>query len=166
MMISAVAREPLQGLNQFRRQLHAAGIDLKAALENLAAAGDHVKKTTGRLHIEDITPFIFYFFKTAAPALLAATVPIGIFGREVGHRLFFTPLGSCPHHLSQRPHPLGSIISLPTKFSHCGLFLCGSTGRTGQSKRDATIAAVDTLNFDFDLFPFLDYLAGMVDPLA
>ena len=77
-MVAAVPREPAQGLNQFRRQLYAAGIDLETPLKNLAPAGDNIKKTTGRLHIEDITPFIFYLFKTAASALFAATVPIGI----------------------------------------------------------------------------------------
>ena len=91
-MVSAVTGEPLQGLNQFRRQLYAAGIDLKPALENLAAAGDHIKKPTGGLHIENIAPLIFYFFKTTAPALFAAPVPIRIFSRDVGHRLFFTLL--------------------------------------------------------------------------
>jgi len=80
-MISAVAGKPSQGLYQFRCQLYAAGVDLKPALEYLAAAGDHVKKTTGRLHIENITSLVLYFFKTAAPALLAETVPFRIFDR-------------------------------------------------------------------------------------
>lgn len=166
MMVSAVAREPAQGLDQFRRQLYAAGIDFKPPLENLAAASDHIKKTAGRLHVEDITTFILYFFKAAAPALLAATVPISIFGRKIIRHLFFTPLSPGPHHFSQRPHPCGSTIRLPTEFSHRSFFFCGSTCRAGQSKRDSTIATVDALYLDFDLFPFLDDFPGVVDPFS
>lgn len=91
-MVSAVAGEPSQGLNQFRRQLYTAGIDFKTALIDFTPTSNNVKKTTGRLHIKNIAPFIFYFFKTAAPALLAAAVPIRALGRDVGHRLFFTLL--------------------------------------------------------------------------
>lgn len=80
-MISTVRGEPAQGLYQFRSQLYAAGIDLEPALENLAAAADHIKETAGRLHVENITTLVLYFFKAAAPALFAAAVPIRAFGR-------------------------------------------------------------------------------------
>lgn len=91
-MVAALSREPAEGLNQFRSQLYAAGIDLESPLENLAPTGDNIKKTTCRLHIEDITPVILYLFETAAPALFAATVPIEIPSGFAGCHLFFTPL--------------------------------------------------------------------------
>jgi len=58
------------------------------------------------------------------------------------------------------------MVRLPAKFSHSSLFLSCGTCRTCQSKRDAAIAEVDTLDFDFDLLPFPDDFPWVVDPLA
>ena len=91
-MIPTVTGEPSQGLNQFRSQFYTTGINLKTTLKNLALATDHVKKAAGGLGVEDIAALIFYLFKTAAPTLLAAAVPIRIFCSAVSRHLFFTSL--------------------------------------------------------------------------
>lgn len=91
-MISAVAGEPAEGLHQFRSQFYAAGVDLETALKNLALATDNIEKAAGGLSVENSAAFIFDFFKTAAPALLAAAVPFRIFCGVVSHRLFLTLL--------------------------------------------------------------------------
>ena len=165
-MITAVTGKPPQGLDQFRSQFYTAGIDLEPALEDFAPATDNIKKTTCRLGIEDGTAIVFNFFKTTAPALQATAIPVRIFDDTVGHHLLFAPLRSGSHHIPQGSHPLGSIIRLAPKLRQGGLFFCGSPGRTGQSEGDSTIAAINVLYLDFNLFPFLDNLARVVDPLA
>jgi hypothetical protein len=133
-MVAAVTGKPPQGLDQLRSQFYAAGIDLKTALKNFALAADNIKKATGGPCVENITAFILYFFKTAFPALLAAAVPISIFGSQISRHLFFPSLNLGPEHIRQCAHSFRPIILLTTKFSHCGLFLCGSASRTGKSK--------------------------------
>jgi hypothetical protein len=75
-MIAAVTGEPAQRLHQFWRQLDATGIDLEAAIKNPALTSNNIKKTARGHGVENVAPLIFYFFKTATPALFAAAVPI------------------------------------------------------------------------------------------
>ena len=133
-MISAVSWQPAQGFYQFRSQLDTTGIYLKTALKYFAAAADNIEKTTRGPGIEYIAAFILDFFKTAFPALLAATVPISIFGEQICRHLFLTLLDLGFEHIRQRAHPLRSVIRLTTEFRHRGLLLIGNTGRSGQSE--------------------------------
>lgn len=74
--IGTVAREPAQALHQFRRQLHAVGIDLESPFKYLACATVHIQITTGRLGIQNVAALIFELFKTTAPAPLTNAVPL------------------------------------------------------------------------------------------
>ena len=133
-MIPAVTGKPAQGFYQFRRQLDTTRVDLEAALENFAAAADSIKKTAGGTGVKYVTALILYFFKAAFTALLAATIPISIFGMHISRHLFLTLLDLGLEHIRQRAHPLRSVVRLTTEFRHRCLFLIGSTGRAGQSE--------------------------------
>lgn len=114
-MISAVAGEPSQSLDQFRSQFHTTGIDLKTALINFALTTDHVKKAASRLGVKDIAALIFNFFKTTAPALFAAAVPIGIYGGQISRHFFylFELWSAAYHQVFPSPwehHPPGAEI--------------------------------------------------------
>ena len=133
-MIPAIAGEPAQTLHQLRCQLYATRIDLKAPRKNLAAAAVNVEKTAGRLHIEYISPLVFYLFEAAATAFFATAVPICVICSTISHRLFLAALIFCPNQISQRSHSLWTIITLTMKLGQCGFFFCSGTGRTGKSK--------------------------------
>lgn len=74
--VAAITGKPVQGRNQLRRQLNAAGIDIEASLENLAAPGSHVQVAAGGLSVEDGAPLILQFFKAAEATLFAEVVPV------------------------------------------------------------------------------------------
>lgn len=83
--VATIVGKPMQGRNQFRRQLHAARINLKASLENLAAPGCHVQVSAGGLGVENSTPFILQFFKAAEATLIAKTVPVIVIVNGINH---------------------------------------------------------------------------------
>ena len=71
--------------HQFGGQLDAVGIDLEAALEDLATAGDHVQIAAGGLGVDDPAPAILQLFETAAAALFAEGIPLLVVIRSIAH---------------------------------------------------------------------------------
>ena len=132
--IAAVTGEPTQGFHQLRRQFYATGIYLKPALENFTLTCDNIKKPTRHPGVKNIAAIILYFFKTAFPALLAATIPISIFGTQISRHLFITSLNLGFEHIRQCPHSFRPVIRLATEFRHCCLFFGSYASRTGQCK--------------------------------
>jgi hypothetical protein len=83
--IAAVGWQPLQGRNQIRCQLDAAGIDNETLIEDDAAATVNIKKFTGGPGVDDFAPAILQLLIAAASALFAEGIPLGIINGLFGH---------------------------------------------------------------------------------
>lgn len=129
--IAAAGRKPSQSADQFRGQLYADRVNGESALVYRTLPADNIKIAAGGLRIEDVAALVFQLFKTAQTAPFATAVPKRVINGTFCHRLPVFLFRSCQHHLPQRPHSLGRLISLSAKFNHGGLFLFGSAGRTG-----------------------------------
>jgi hypothetical protein len=62
--------EPLECCDKFRGQLDAFRVDCRAALVDLAFAGDNIEIAAGCLGVKDRAVVIFYLFKAAETALV------------------------------------------------------------------------------------------------
>lgn len=62
--------QPFEGRDELGSQFDAFGVDLGAALVNLAFSADDIKIAAGCLGVENRAVVIFYLFKTAETALI------------------------------------------------------------------------------------------------